>query len=188
MSLVFPWLTSAAGLSAIWIGLKGSQYSERAKAGPVTREPFELVWDHGPRISEDARATRNDLKSNASNAIAAILGAVTIALVAAERSNEINLSLLSAAAAVLSCAALGRYARLALMLRISRAREIFDVFYYGTGMCKYVTLDAALDRFSKEHPSAYRIAARSIRSGARLARLENDRRMEAYVAGMQRLV
>ena len=57
------------------------------------------------------------------------------------------------------------------MLRLSHARETFDVFYTGTEMCKYVALEAALDRFSKEHHSAYRIAARSIRATLRKFRV-----------------
>jgi hypothetical protein len=77
-------------------------------------------------------------------------------------------------------------ARTRLGARLSRAREAFDVFYYGRGLAKLIKFDEVLIRFASENPSAHRIAQSSLVAAHLKAMEEHERELVDYCDAMKR--
>ncbi len=186
--LFFEALTVATGLGAIAVRWNGSRYSERARTPFSWSGVPELSWDHCAEIGSAAQRSRAKLTEHTLYAIAALLSTAAIASSVAVAHTGSRL-ILVVAASIMACffaGALALRVRQILLLRLSRAREAFDRFYVGTGLCKYENVESGLARFALEHPRAYRIAHRSLIVDQKAGAAERERQAQAYAAAIER--
>ncbi len=174
--------------AAIVVRWSSSRYSESAPA-PVWAAYDPPSWDLSGQISKDARRARTKLTVGALNTTALLLGvgATALEVAATHSDNEVVLAI---ATAVAGCSLVGGVSLLSirhvLALRLSRARQAFACFYYGTGLHKYEQLDPALAQFARENPTAHRIAVRSIVADQKAGAAEHESQMDAYFKAMKR--
>jgi hypothetical protein len=188
LHLLFETLGIVTVCAAIGVRWSSSRYSESAPA-PVWAAYDPPSWDLSGQISTDARRARTKLTVRALNTIALLLGvgAPALGIAATHSDNQVVLAI---ATTIAGCCLVGGVGLLSirhlLALRLSRAREAFDCFYYGPGLHKYEQLDPALAQFAREHPTAHRIAVRSIVADQKAGAAEHERQMDAYVKAMKR--
>lgn len=175
----------AIGLGALAIGWCSFRFSERAQT-PV--ESSGLPWDLGADIRAQANRTRAAATARTLYAVAALLsaGAITIGVANAHVDSPLVFTGAGAMAVCLLIAALMITLHHRLALRVSHAREAFDRFYVGTGLCKYEAFELALARFACENRKMYRIAHRSLRADHAAAAAAHERQMAAYVTALGR--
>lgn len=188
LPLLFEALGIAIGLAAIGIGWSSFGYTERAQP-PFSWSGLPAPnWDLSAEISEVVGRTRATMAARTLYAIAALLSTTGIAIDVAAAHSDNHLVLIVSTAIALSfiAGAITLYIRHVIAMRVSAAREAFDRFYVGTGLCKYEKFEPALARFARENPRAHRIAHRSLIADQTAAAAEHERQMETYVKAMDR--
>lgn len=183
-------LSVAIGLASIIIGWSAFRYGERAQPAFTGSGVPELTWGHRLEISAAAQRARAASTARAlyANGGLASAAAIVLGLTAAHSASGFALTIGNSIAAALLTGALVLQIRHFRAMRLSRAREAFDRFYVGTGLCKYETFEPALARFAVEHQTAHRIVYRSLTADRKAATAEHEREMEAYVAGLARVL
>jgi hypothetical protein len=178
----------AIAFTAIGVGWRSFRYTERAQPLFLWSGAPTVNWDRSAEISAEAERTRAALTARMLFAVAGFMSAAAIAIgvATAHSDDRIVLIVASALAGCFLAGGLTLCIRHLLKVRVSQAREAFDCFYVGTGLCKLETFEPALARFERENPAAYRIVRHSLTADHKAAAAAHDRETDAYVKALGR--
>jgi len=165
-----------------------SDTTERAQAPFSWSGVSTPSWEFSAEISAEAEQACAARTARALYAVAALLSsaAIAIGVAAAHSDNRLVLIVSTAIALSFIAGALTMDVRHLSAMRVSRAREAFDRFYVGTGLCKYKRFEPALAKLAWENPREHRLAHRSLVADQKAANAEHERQMEDYAAAMER--